>query len=67
MKMNVSSIDKAIRLIVAALIVILYFAKVITGTWAIVAIILAAVLVLTSLINYCPLYTVLGINTIKKK
>ena len=67
MKKNLGSTDKIIRLLAAALILILAFAKVITGTWAIILFILAAVLVLTSLINFCPLYTVLGLDTSKKK
>jgi len=61
------SIDKAIRLLIALLIVILAFTHVITGTLAIVLIILAAVFVLTSLISFCPLYWPFGINTGKKK
>jgi hypothetical protein len=67
MKKNMGSIDKAIRLLIALLIVILAFTHVITGTLAIVLIILAAVFVLTSLISFCPLYWPFGINTGKKK
>jgi len=67
MKKNIGGTDKVIRLLVAALILILAFAKVLTGTLAIILSILAVVFVLTSLINFCPLYTVLGINTNKKK
>jgi hypothetical protein len=64
---NVSSADKVIRLLVAALMVVLVIAKVITGTWSVILIILAVVLVVTSLVSFCPIYTVLGINTNKKK
>jgi len=61
------SIDKAIRLLVAALIVVLVFTKVITGTLAIVLIILGAVFVLTSIVSVCPMYLPFGISTLKKK
>jgi len=67
MKKNMGSIDKAIRLVIALVIVILAFTNVISGTLAWVLIILAAVLVLTSLFSFCPLYLPFGISTGKKK
>ena len=67
MKRNVGNIDKAIRILVAAVILILAFAKVITGALAIILLVLAVIFVLTSLISFCPLYLPFGINTNKKK
>ena len=67
MKKNMGSTDKTIRLVAALVIVILAFAKVITGVLAIVLLILAAVFVITSLVSFCPLYLPFGINTGKKK
>lgn len=60
------STDKAIRLGIAALIAVLFFTKVISGTVAIVLGIVALVFALTSLVNFCTLYSVLGINTCKR-
>lgn len=59
--------DKLIRLIVAAIIAILFFMDVITGKLALVLLIVAGVFVLTSLISFCPLYGLLGINTCHTK
>jgi len=67
MKKNMGVIDKAIRIIIALVLVILYFTNVITGTLGIVLIIFAAVFVLTSIIGFCPLYLPLKINTDKKQ
>ncbi len=67
MKKNMGSTDKTVRLVAALVIVVLAFAKVITGTWAVVLLILAAVFVITSLVGFCPLYLPFGINTGKKK
>jgi fatty acid desaturase len=67
MKKNMGSTDKTIRLVAALVIVILAFAKVITGVWAVVLLILAAVFVITSLVSFCPLYLPFGMNTGKKK
>ena len=67
MKKNMGSADKTIRVFVAAIVALLYFTGVITGTWAIVLMVLALVFVITSLISFCPLYPILGINTRKKE
>jgi len=67
MKPNMGTTDKIIRLAVAALVAILYFTNVITGTLGIILLVLAAVFVLTSLISFCPLYPILGMNTTMKK
>ncbi len=60
------STDRVIRLIVAVLVLILFMTDVISGTLGWVLIAVAAVFTLTSMINFCPLYTVLGITTKKK-
>jgi hypothetical protein len=67
MKKNMGSLDKAIRLLVAALIVVLAVTKVITGTLAIVLIVVGAIFVLTSIVSVCPAYMPFGIRTLKKK
>ena len=66
MKKNMGSIDKAIRILVAIVIAVLYFTNQISGTMAIIGLILAAVFVLTSFMGSCPLYLPFGISTRKK-
>lgn len=67
MKNNMGSLDKFIRLVIASVLVALYFTKIFSGTFAWIAIIFAAIFLLTSVISFCPLYTVLGLNTCKTK
>lgn len=67
MKKNMGTADKAIRLLVAVVIAVLFITKVLTGTLAIILLILAAVFLLTSFISFCPLYLPFGINTKKKE
>ncbi len=67
MKSNMGTTDKIIRIAIAVLIAILYFTGVIPKTLGIVLLVLAAVFVLTSLVSFCPLYTIFGMNTCKKK
>ncbi len=63
MKKNMGTIDKAIRILVAVVIAILFFTNVVTGTLGIVLLVLAVVFVITSFISFCPLYWPFGINT----
>jgi hypothetical protein len=66
MKKNMGSMDRLIRVIIAILLGSLYFTNVITGALGIVLISLSIIFVLTSLIGFCPLYTLFGIKTCKK-
>lgn len=67
MKKNMGTADKAIRILIAVVIAVLYFTNVISGTLAVVLGILAVVFIITSFISFCPLYLPLGISTFKKK
>jgi uncharacterized membrane protein len=67
MKKNMGTIDVIIRLVIAALLIILYFTHVISGILGIVLLIIAAIFILTSIFNICPLYLLFGISTRPKK
>lgn len=69
MKKNVGNTDKMIRLIVALVIaVVLFMGKVaITTTLGIILAIVAVVFAVTALVNVCPLYMLVGLNTRGKK
>ena len=60
------STDKLIRVIIAIIVAVLYVTGTLTGTIGIIALAIAGVFVLTSLVSFCPLYTILGISTCKK-
>ena len=67
MKRNMGNADKGIRIIAAIAIALLYYFNVIEGTLAYVLMAVAVIFLLTSLINFCPLYKGFGINTCKIK
>lgn len=67
MKKNMGVIDKAIRIIIALVVVVLFFTNVVSGTLGIVLLVLAGVFVLTSLVGFCPLYLPFNLNTNKKQ
>jgi hypothetical protein len=60
------STDRIVRVLIALLVVLLYFNNIITGTIAFVLLALSGIFVLTSLISFCPLYLPFGIRTCKK-
>jgi hypothetical protein len=66
MKKNIGLIDKAIRILVAVIIAILYFTNQISGVTTIILLILSGVLILTSFLSFCPLYLPFGFSTRKK-
>lgn len=55
--------DKVIRFIIAAIIGVLYYTGIISGTLGIVLLVLAGIFVLTSFISFCPLYAPFGISS----
>jgi hypothetical protein len=67
MKKNMGTVDRVIRILVAVIIIALYFANVISGTVAIVLLAFSVVFILTSLISFCPLYLPFGLSTTPKE
>ncbi len=61
MKKNVGSIDRIVRLVVGAAAVIL--AIVFKFWWGLLGIIL----IVTALINWCPIYRIFGLSTAAKE
>ncbi len=56
MKCNMGRVDRIIRFLFAAVVAVLFFTDVISGTLGIVLLVLAGILLLTSLFGLCPLY-----------
>ncbi|MBP6177274.1 MAG: DUF2892 domain-containing protein [Anaerolineales bacterium] len=65
MKRNMSNVDRIARVVIAALFAYLYFGGIVTGTFGIVLVVLGAVFLLTSVISFCPLYTIFNFSTYK--
>lgn len=63
MKKNMGSTDRIVRSIIAAVIAVLFFTKMITGTLGIVLLVLAGIFLLTSFVSFCPIYAPFGIST----
>ncbi|MDX9906575.1 MAG: DUF2892 domain-containing protein [Bacteroidales bacterium] len=66
MKKNMGSADKVIRLLLAAVIILLFIFNVVSGILGYVLLAVAFIFIVTSMVSFCPLYTIFGIKTCKK-
>lgn len=67
MKKNMGRADRLLRLLAALVIAILLLGGAVKGTLAIVLIVIAVILVLTTLIGFCPAYVPMKVSTTKGK
>jgi hypothetical protein len=67
MKKNMGMVDRVLRLALAVVVAILYFAGAISGTVAIILGIIAVIFLVTGLVGVCPLCMLFGISTSKNK
>ena len=66
MKKNMGTVDRIIRVLLAVVVIALYFTGNISGIAALVLGVFALIFIITSAIGFCPLYVPLKISTIKK-
>lgn len=67
MKKNMGSIDRVVRILLAVVFAALYFTGTVTGTLGLVLVVAAGIFALTSVVSFCPLYPIFGINTCSVK
>jgi len=67
MKKNLGSADKLARLLIAIGLIVLFYTEVLTGTLGIIALVLALVLALTSMVSFCPIYALFGLSSSKRE
>ncbi|MEO6705047.1 MAG: DUF2892 domain-containing protein [Ginsengibacter sp.] len=67
MKSNIGTTDKLVRILIAAMVLVLYFTRIISGGFAIILLIVSAILLITVFVNFCPIWHLLGISTKKKE
>jgi len=62
-KQNESTVDRVIRFVLGAVLVYAWYAMLVTGVLATVALVIGVVLMLTGLIGWCALYSLFGMST----
>lgn len=65
MQKNMGTVDRTLRILIAAAVGVLWYLGKISGTLAIVLGAFAVVFLLTSFVGFCPLYKPLGLSTRK--
>jgi hypothetical protein len=63
MKKNMGSVDRIVRLLIAAVAVFLFYNGTLTGIAGTVALVVAVIFTLTSLVSFCPLYAIFNLST----
>ena len=67
MKLNMGTPDRSVRALVGVVLVALPLMGVVSGIWAGVAWVLAAILLVTAVVGVCPLYLPFGLSTRRDK
>ncbi len=67
MKKNMGNTDRIVRILIAIIIAGLFFSGTLTGLVGTILLVLAGVFVATSLVSFCPLYAIFGLNTCPTK
>lgn len=67
MRKNIGSLDKLIRVVIAFLLGLLNFLKVIEGFTATIFLAFAVYLAVSALLNFSIFYRILGLNTAENK
>lgn len=61
------SLDRGIRIAIAVIFAILFSTGIVTGVLGTILLIIGGVFIATSVVSFCPLYTLIGINTCSAK
>ena len=67
MKKNVGNADRLLRLMIALIIIPLYFMGNLNGIAGNLLFFIGIIILLTSIFSFCPIYALLGMNSIPKK
>jgi hypothetical protein len=66
MTANIGTVDRAIRFVLAFVVIILLVTRQVHGVLAIVLGVVGLMLLITAFIRFCPLYPLLKMSTVKK-
>jgi len=64
---NVGPFDRFVRIIVGIVLIAIAVLGWVTVPWVYLIALIGVILLITGIVGWCQLYTILGINTLKKK
>jgi len=63
---NVGMIDRVIRIILGITLLYLFVVNMVAAPWSYLVALIGLILLVTGVIGTCPLYSILGMNTLGK-
>lgn len=63
---NVGKIDRVIRIILGIILLYLFIVNMVAAPWSYLVALIGLILIVTGIIGTCPLYSILGMNTLGK-
>jgi len=67
MKKNAGTLDRIIRIILAIFFAVLIFTGIVNGIGAIIIGVFILIFIFTGITGFCPVYTLVGIHTLRTK
>jgi hypothetical protein len=67
MRKNMNMIDRIVRFILAVAIMVILYIELVKQPFITILGIIGIIFVITSILGWCPLYTILKISTLRKK
>lgn len=64
---NVGTIDRVIRIILGIVLLYLFVVNMVAAPWSYLVALIGLILLVTGIVGTCPLYSMLGMNTLGKK
>ena len=64
---NVGMIDRVIRIIFGIILMYLLVGNMVAAPWSYLVALIGLILLVTGIVGTCPLYSILGMNTLGKK
>jgi hypothetical protein len=67
MERNLGYIDRFIRIIIGAVLIVFYAAGLMSGVTSVVLLVAGIIIMVTALLGFCPVYSIFKINTCSLK
>ncbi|MDD2754945.1 MAG: DUF2892 domain-containing protein [Methanothrix sp.] len=64
---NVGMVDRVIRIILGIILLYLFLVNMVAAPWSYLVALIGLILLGTGIVGSCPLYSMLGMNTMGKK
>ena len=64
---NVGMIDRVIRILLGIILLYLFVVNMVAAPWSYLVALIGLILLVTGIVGSCPLYSMLGMNTLGKK